>query len=387
MQIPVEYILIKDKDGIFKYFKDGQLFSVEEIEKKFQKEESSGQMVNPPKVKLKPVQRHPLDLPITKLQKSEKKINNHGEKKYSKKKLEPIIVSDNDILDKLPVDNFLQEKRKEDRQKIEESVNFVIDKLKVHFSDPETAKNFNKILATYFRGIRTEKELAYVFSLPKGSGGMEIPKEKVPLVLTVVREALEHLQKGRKVFSFQEQQYRKPQTETLKLSPPPPNISLLESYDRYVKKTPSKIQSLSVNKNVPQPKVDITNSDQKSVYSPRPRVDGFSVVNKLVGPVEELALMDVDNLRKLGNDSRLVYEKIINKFEILGSQGLVKKMAGIEAWKSSPIFKIYVDMTMQGMYEKKTIAEVIKFRQIKNLPVLMLSEYELIGWINRTVIK
>ena len=63
MSIPNDYILIKDKDGVFKYFKDGQLFSVQEIEDKFRLNGKVGSNLQVQKEKIAPIQRHPLDLP------------------------------------------------------------------------------------------------------------------------------------------------------------------------------------------------------------------------------------------------------------------------------------------------------------------------------------
>jgi len=70
------------------------------------------------------------------------------------------------------------------------------------------------------------------------------------------------------------------------------------------------------------------------------------------------------------------------KFDYLAEQALVKKVEGVRAWKKSPVFRLYIAMTYEGLRERKPMTEVIRARQIANHDCLTLSEYEMMGRVN-----
>jgi|GEM_PF-2805959 len=362
MQVPSDYLLVKDKDGVLKYFKDGALFSLEEIENKFK--------INGKEKKDFSVEQ----------EKSLKETTATIEKKDIQEVKDVLLEKLNDDLEDLEKDDTLTTQRAMDQKTIDEAVAYVAQKLKIQFSDGEMAKRFNNLLATYFRDIRTEKELAYVLTLPKISGGMEVPKDKASLIITVIDEAKKNLGKARRENLHNGMNI----VEIKKIAPMTPALVVAEPYQKYIK---PKIEMSPKNQPIVEKKTirptafigDDSRKDKPNFETPK------KTVSRLIGPVEELETMKVIEMRQLGKTTKEIFDKIMNKFEVLESQGLMQKLAGQKAWKKSEIFQIYIAMTMQAMFEKKTMMEVVKYRQIKNLPVLMLSEYELIGRINMAV--
>ncbi|MFA6537404.1 MAG: hypothetical protein WCT18_03310 [Patescibacteria group bacterium] len=380
MNVPSDYLLVKDKDGVMKYFKDGAFFSIEEIEQKFKLNGQTKKEITQKEVVLTPTE--PSEKQKSHSFSEEPRTVVPALPKIEKGNLEQIkqallagLKNDDDEIKK---DVELSEKRTFDQNAIDDTVARVVQKLKIQFSDPETAKRFNNLLATYFRNIRTDKELSYVLSLPKLSGGMDVPKDKVALILTVVDEARDSLHRTRRQVVVAKSEQSK------QLAPPPPATVISEPYTKYlpqkeVSNQPFVASNLPKNNGVQKPLVAINENRQpKSSMETIKSLHG----NKLIGPIEELGLLDIKNFRQLGITGQQIFDKMLNKFEILQSQGLLKKIAGRNAWKKSSVYQIYLAMTMQAMFEKKSIAEVIKNRQIKNLPVIMLSEYEVIGKIN-----
>ena len=88
-------------------------------------------------------------------------------------------------------------------------------------------------------------------------------------------------------------------------------------------------------------------------------------------------------MRKLGRNEDEIKEELLEKVEVLAEQSLLKKIEGINAWKISPVYKLYLQMTYQGIKKMKKISEVIEQRQIENHESLTLSEYEMIASLNQ----
>ncbi|MFH0987934.1 MAG: hypothetical protein V1763_01015, partial [Parcubacteria group bacterium] len=113
-----------------------------------------------------------------------------------------------------------------------------------------------------------------------------------------------------------------------------------------------------------------------------PKITDIKKTTRLFGPVEELANMALDGFRKLGKDKTEIANEVVEKIQMLAEESLTRKVEGINAWRSSPVYQLYLSMSMQGIREGKSIQVVIENRQQKNEETLTLSEYEAVNEIN-----
>ncbi|MBU1131251.1 hypothetical protein KJ840_03910 [Patescibacteria group bacterium] len=104
---------------------------------------------------------------------------------------------------------------------------------------------------------------------------------------------------------------------------------------------------------------------------------------KLVGPVEELASLDLITFRRLGLDTRARSEKIVNRIEALAQDSFIKKAAGLKAWRSCPLYRMYLAVGQAGMEHQLAAAEIIEQYQSAGKEILTLEEFEAISDINR----
>jgi len=405
------YVLIKDKEGNLKYYKDGRFFDLEEIRRLQQKSREEKKQKSK---KLEPVftleQRKRQNEKQEKENKStekktkpaEKEMNKLSEKKeiveknkeYSaerdkdkdkdkNKNFDPQSKNKEIDLEEVRQDKDLFSKRNQDHSLVDRHVNAVMDKLKVKFSDELIKTRFANILITYFRGIRSDKEIFYILTLPKSSGGLELPEEKAKVVLAAVREEAKNLDhKRKKIISG------KSEEKNHLLEPPPPEVidkkEPIENLADKMKK--SQERKSSMEKNMGKPMVKRPGKNKRQEFTgPKPEIKDVKSEKRLIGPIDELEMMTLDDFRRLGRDEEEIKEELIEKIQILEEESFVKRVKGLNAWKRSPVFKLYLEMMLQGINQKKSINRVIEDRQRKNIPNLTLSEYEMIADFNNKI--
>ena len=402
-----DYILVKDKDGKLKYFKDGKFFDLAEIEEA-EKQVQAG-LSGPRKKELKPIftfeQKKPLVqagkektapepvkpkmatpvLPVKKFELAPKTVKiekQEGQKEAVSAKPSPAKEGIFEI-EHLPADDFSQ-RRGDDQKFVSQHVNNVVARLKIQFHDEKIKSRFINLLSSFFRGLRAEKEVEYVLGMPKASGGLEIPKEKISLVLIVLRQEAEAIAKARRDIVVEKSVVEQAKTAVSQIAPPVPAIS------NQLPTTSRQLPDISQDKIAVPKKTLVTRPVvQKPTSQPeqpiKPRLENFGHARRLIGPIEELGAMNLENFRRLGKSENERMEALLEKFQVLKEQSLVKKMEGRQAWKTSPLFRLYIAMTLKGIQEKKSVSAVIEEKQIKNEECLTLSEYEMMGRLNREI--
>jgi len=400
------YVLVKDKDGNLKYYKDGKFFSVEEITKA----KTASAVAEQKKVELKPIKT------FAKVETEDKKslapvfrpvaVASSTSVKTASLKVESSTNSKPIELDDLQKDDDLLARRNEDQTVISQRVDEVIVKLKIKFSDPEVEKRFRNILTTFFRGVRTVKELSYMLELPRANGGLELPREKVGLIVSVLEHTAREINHERRDIAAKAKEkvvVRAVADFEHQLMPPPPVIiptktaaPKLEPAKPVVDSKPELKEELKLEIPTPLPKKSIAPviskpivERPKPIITPmpptKPRLENMQLAHRLVGPVEELHIMTLKDWRDLGNDAAQISAKILEKFQVLKAQSLKSLIQGREVWKKSPIFQLYITMTFQALKEKRSLEQVIESRQVENKDVLTRSEYEAFAELNRQI--
>jgi len=114
----------------------------------------------------------------------------------------------------------------------------------------------------------------------------------------------------------------------------------------------------------------------------RPVVEDVKFSAKLYGPIEELASLSIADFRRLSKDPLEAADKIIGKLDLLESESIVQKTAGISALKSSPLYKLYADIMNSAIKDGKSIEEIIKERFEDKIT---MDEYKAITELNKSI--
>jgi len=125
---------------------------------------------------------------------------------------------------------------------------------------------------------------------------------------------------------------------------------------------------------------------KKMMAMNRPRVEDVRAVPKVMGPIEELQFLDLTNFRRLGKNPEEITMKIFNKIKLLEKDGYDKMIAGIIAWKKSPVSLLYLKMVQEAVASGKTLKESLNLRQEKQPEALTMAEIEAIMSFNSRLV-
>lgn len=106
---------------------------------------------------------------------------------------------------------------------------------------------------------------------------------------------------------------------------------------------------------------------------------------KLVGPLEELRDLTVQDFRRLDADPHQATVRIAEKIALLEQQSFAHKAAAIAAWRKSEVFTRYMELAAAAMDDKRPITQVLAERPAGEKPPLTVVEFEAIADFNRTL--
>ena len=431
------YVLVKDKDGQMKYYKDGKFFSVAEIQQKVGPTEETASS-GPKKVTLKPVLtfedrpkaaavQSPEPLrpvapdPAPARPESESPVGRQDTSgsvvrvvvpptrvaptpvvqipvnpaPFSRPPTPPKPVSPAPIastpvvrvsvspttgspdplksfdLETLTSDDVGKNRRMADQSLVAARTQEVLEKLKIQFTDEQIKSRFTNVLHTYFRGIRGKSEVEYILTLPRAAGGLELPKEKAEIIVSMLTHHSEATNKERRDIVVK----------------PPERIIPVPKEEKTEIKKPEFVQPItpvSPPKQMIQP--EIVRPTALVQPNPQARMGDVQIKNKLVGPIEELTYMTVEDFRRIGKNMEEIVSSLLEKIQLLADESLARKIQGIKAWKQAPVFMLYLGMSMQGILQGKTIEQIIIDKQRNHEECLTLSEFEGISHLNSQLV-
>ena len=105
-----------------------------------------------------------------------------------------------------------------------------------------------------------------------------------------------------------------------------------------------------------------------------------------MGPIEELQYLDVLNFRRLGATPAETVIKIFNKIKQLEKEGYDKMIAGIKAWRQSPVNSLYIKIGQEAISKGITIKEAALNYQKNNQEYLKIEEIEAIVSLNSKLV-
>lgn len=95
--------------------------------------------------------------------------------------------------------------------------------------------------------------------------------------------------------------------------------------------------------------------------SGRPKVtDVQPSGRRLSGPVDELSRLTLTEFRRLSRDPAEAATKLSGKIAMLEEQGFEKKIAGIKAWRTSPLYQAYLALSQESMVQGVGVEEIAR---------------------------
>ncbi len=118
----------------------------------------------------------------------------------------------------------------------------------------------------------------------------------------------------------------------------------------------------------------------------RPQMHDIKPMPKVMGPVEELQFLDLVNFRRLGKTPAESTAKIFGKIKLLEAEGYDKMIAGVYAWRQSPVNRFYLALTKDAINKGLPLAELLTKRRQENKETLAEEEIGAIIALNNKLL-
>jgi hypothetical protein len=299
---------------------------------------------------------------------------------------------------------------------IEKKLEEIIGRAQINFGSADLAARFAQILKTYLRGIRNRLEAKATLSKPFANGGLSFDADSAEQVMTMADKILNSkpglpAQAGEAIKPWP--RIRIPELEKAGQAPrlviakdAAYDFSRLIKKDDKIKADLKKLDTghelaplmpaaavelRSVPKIVPStdtnqmPLIRRRFEAENLSQSPKVKIEDVKYVPKVMGPLDEIKYMDLINFRRLGKDPLNTAEKIKSKINLLEEEGYSKKLAGIKAWRLSPVNKLYLAIGHLSISANKSVDVIIEERKMKGQDYLTNQEFEAIMDLNKSL--
>lgn len=99
------------------------------------------------------------------------------------------------------------------------------------------------------------------------------------------------------------------------------------------------------------------------VASTKKIIQDVKPVPKVMGPIEELQFLDLVNFRRLGKTAAESTAKIFSKIKLLEAEGYDKMIAGVRAWRQSPVNRLYLKMGREAIRQGVPLKDFVDFSE------------------------
>jgi hypothetical protein len=133
----------------------------------------------------------------------------------------------------------------------------------------------------------------------------------------------------------------------------------------------------------PQPVVAVAPTVARPAASSqvKPRIEDIKPI-RIMNPIDELRYMDLVNFRRIAKDPNDITKKIKSRIKLLEGEDYEKGLAGITAWRQSPVNKLYLKIINSSMSDGKTIPQIVDDLKAKKQDYLTLAEVEAVISLN-----
>ena len=105
----------------------------------------------------------------------------------------------------------------------------------------------------------------------------------------------------------------------------------------------------------------------------------------LTGPIQELQMMDLVAFRRLGKTAQERANKVFDKLSLLEQDSFTKKAQGIQAWRSSNIYRLYLQLGNDSMSQGKQIGDLLNEYSSQGKDTLDIDEFSAISDLNKKI--
>lgn len=146
-----------------------------------------------------------------------------------------------------------------------------------------------------------------------------------------------------------------------------------------------KIEPVTVAASIP-PRPVANRRPTPAPSATRPQMHDVRPVPKVMGPIEELQFLDPLNFRRLGKTPEETTAKIFAKIKLLEKDGYDKMVAGVRAWRQSPVNRLYLRLGQEAIKNGLLLKDAVAARQKAGQETLSMEEIEAVVSLNSKLV-
>ncbi len=250
---------------------------------------------------------------------------------------------------------------------LDKILNKVITTLNLNLNQEQT-KRLRDVVVTLLRDRRTIIDASEVLERTQEDGGVGLDAKMVDKVLAFLKDVKDKVNKEKGLVVDEGIERLKKEANFIPPSITPKKKEVKKEIKEVLPKKEDRIIKTNIKFNRPQKEG---------------RMQDISKEYKLVGPVEELASLTLATFRRLGADPERQAQKISDKINILARESLIKKANGLNAWRRSPLYKMYLAIGQASMEHEMPVTEVIKQYLEQEKEIMTSFEFDAITDLNK----
>ncbi len=231
----------------------------------------------------------------------------------------------------------------------------LISRFKLAITEPGLRSRFNGAIISRLKDIRDALETKDTLTKNPAEGGLGLSSEQADGVIRELNRMVGLVIKPATTKDIKE--ITGPR-QPLKIAPPPPAPK-------------------------PTPRAPLPQMKRPTEEGARPQMVDVKFTPKLVGPVEELARLNLIDFRRLAKDPVAAVGKISDKINLLEEESFTQRLAGVKAWQSSEVYQLYLEIGRESLRTGQPISSVIRNRLAENKPTLEEAEVLAIMELNK----
>lgn len=276
-----------------------------------------------------------------------------------------------------------------------QAINQLVKDYGVELPDEQTRARFENIITSRFNDVRDLIETKAMLSRPTKIGGVGLPPEVVDQLTSQLEEQARLVHEAKSPPPpVEKPQVSEPPPPPTKVAPPPPEQPVVPVVQPVVPpKPPEKAKPVVVTatkKEPPAVKPPPVNSPpppmiKRPIDGIRPVVSDIRPPTRVMGPIEELAALTIDDYRRLGRNLAESNDKVMEKLDLLEEESFLKRDEGVKAWKTSPAHKLYLSIGRASMEKNLAVADVIRQYNENGSNALTPQEFEALADLNKRI--
>lgn len=283
---------------------------------------------------------------------------------------------------------------------LDEVVEKICFQLPTIIADPKLSDRCKEIISTRVHDVRNMNETREILARPVEKGGLGVSGQELDkLVQTIEADVQDYFLRKQKEVKKEQQEKLKEKQEQIKkqeqmkqkeqqlltkryiamtgkiptepitpAAPPLARATAAMSVQNHMTQQASRIDAQKVRQVIEK---TLPLQQKPIVHVQKPLVQDVQFIRRLAGPTEELGSLDLERFRRLSKEPAQAAQRIKDMLDLLENQGYEKRVQGMKAFRSSPVYRQYTNIIQQALLSGKAVDTVLQDMKREEYNALM----------------